>query len=239
MESPDRPNVNRASPDVYSPAIVDDLLHGVNEWRNIQDIVRLTFKALSDVVRAQGSSIREMERQLQLNISRSEFNQVMSSKANVSDLNDVQTLVESRNTYIEIQSQLDEKVSLSEVHRLISSRPSTDEVKNMLDAKLDFREVETDILTLNNRIDDMQRELIRRIENCASISEMDTITRQLAEKPNVTEMEEALQTKANKQSVANALHRKVNRSDMETALSTKADISEVQLLTNAMDMKAE
>lgn len=79
----------------------------------------------------------------------------MSTKANVSDLTEVQTLVESRNTYIEIQSQLDEKVSLSEVHRLISSRPSTDEVKNMLDAKLDFREVETDILTLNNRIDDM------------------------------------------------------------------------------------
>lgn len=62
MDSPDRINVDRA--DAYSPAIVDDLLHGVNEWRNIQDIVRLTFKALSDVVRAQGSSIREMERQL-------------------------------------------------------------------------------------------------------------------------------------------------------------------------------
>ena len=31
--------------------IVEDLLSGQNEWRNIQDIIRLTFKALTDVVR--------------------------------------------------------------------------------------------------------------------------------------------------------------------------------------------
>jgi hypothetical protein len=59
-DSPD--SGGRASPDMYSTVIVDDLLHGVNEWRNIQDIVRLTFKALSDVVRQQGASIRELER---------------------------------------------------------------------------------------------------------------------------------------------------------------------------------
>jgi hypothetical protein len=40
-------------------------------------------------------------------------------------------------------------------------------------------------------------------------------------------MEEAMQTKANKQSVANALHRKVNRTDLDTALTTKADASEL------------
>ena len=48
--------------DPYSPAIVEDLLQGVNEWRNIQDIIRLTFKALTDVVKAQGETIRELER---------------------------------------------------------------------------------------------------------------------------------------------------------------------------------
>jgi hypothetical protein len=37
--------------DTYSVVIVEDLLSGMNEWRNIQDIVRLTFKALTDVVK--------------------------------------------------------------------------------------------------------------------------------------------------------------------------------------------
>ena len=37
---------------------------GVNEWRSIQDIVRLTFKALTDVVKAQGETVRELERQM-------------------------------------------------------------------------------------------------------------------------------------------------------------------------------
>ncbi len=78
-----------ANIDPYSPVIVEDLLHviksihflstaffflpflessyhpqGINEWRNIQDIIRLTFKALTDVVRAQGETLRDLERQL-------------------------------------------------------------------------------------------------------------------------------------------------------------------------------
>lgn len=37
---------------------------GGNEWRNIQDIVRLTFKAVTDVLKAQGESLMEIERQI-------------------------------------------------------------------------------------------------------------------------------------------------------------------------------
>lgn len=48
--------------DLYAPTQVEDLLSGVNDWRNIQDIVRLTFKALSDIVRTQGSAILDLER---------------------------------------------------------------------------------------------------------------------------------------------------------------------------------
>jgi hypothetical protein len=48
--------------DPYSPMIVEDLLQGANEWRNIQDIIRLTFKALTDVVKAQGEALKELER---------------------------------------------------------------------------------------------------------------------------------------------------------------------------------
>ena len=42
--------------DPYAPALVHDLLQGGgqqgNEWRDIPDIVKLTFKAVCDVVRS-------------------------------------------------------------------------------------------------------------------------------------------------------------------------------------------
>jgi hypothetical protein len=55
--------------DPYAPALVQDLLQGGNmsgnnEWREIPDIVKLTFKAVCDVVRSQGLAIRELERTL-------------------------------------------------------------------------------------------------------------------------------------------------------------------------------
>jgi hypothetical protein len=34
-----------------STLIVDDLVNGTSEWRNIEDIIRLTFKAMSDVLK--------------------------------------------------------------------------------------------------------------------------------------------------------------------------------------------
>lgn len=40
---------------------VDDLIQGLNDWRNIQDIVRLTFRAMNDVVKAQGRTIATLE----------------------------------------------------------------------------------------------------------------------------------------------------------------------------------
>jgi hypothetical protein len=35
----------------HNTLIVDDLLKGTSEWRNIDDIIRLTFKALTEVVK--------------------------------------------------------------------------------------------------------------------------------------------------------------------------------------------
>ena len=43
---------------------IDDLTQGLNEWRNIQDVVRLTFKAFHDVLQAQGDAVRALERRM-------------------------------------------------------------------------------------------------------------------------------------------------------------------------------
>ncbi len=51
-----------ARSDLDGPDVIEDLRQGVNEWRNIQDIVRATFKALADVVKTQGVTICRLER---------------------------------------------------------------------------------------------------------------------------------------------------------------------------------
>ena len=65
----------------YSPNIVQNLLSvrqnhidphlskGVTEWKGVKDIVRLSFQALQDVVRAQGETLRELERQMPTRVS--------------------------------------------------------------------------------------------------------------------------------------------------------------------------
>ena len=45
----------------YFPNIVLDLLSGKEEWRNIQDIIKLTLKALWDVIKDQGKAINDIE----------------------------------------------------------------------------------------------------------------------------------------------------------------------------------
>merc|ERR1711871_194063 len=83
---------------------VEDLLSGLNEWRNIQDIVRVTFKALHDVVKAQGEAIRALER-------------AVASKANSDDVThavtELQRLIEAR--HVDVVQQMETKASVSDL----------------------------------------------------------------------------------------------------------------------------
>jgi hypothetical protein len=74
----DRPTLSGISPPRSSTPgvrkdagslVVDDLLQGMNEWRNIQDVIRSTFKALHDVIKAQGDAVKSLERQMETKAS--------------------------------------------------------------------------------------------------------------------------------------------------------------------------
>jgi hypothetical protein len=55
-----------------NPLSPDDLIQGLQDWRNIQDIVRLTFRAINDVVKTQGRTIAQLEKKLEDKCSRGE-----------------------------------------------------------------------------------------------------------------------------------------------------------------------
>ena len=68
--------------DPLQPAIAQDLLaNSANEWRSVQDIVKLTLKALTDVVRCQGASLRELEREMPFKCNKNDLNTVLAQKA--------------------------------------------------------------------------------------------------------------------------------------------------------------
>lgn len=86
--------------DPYAPSLVYDLLQGKNEWKNIQDIVKLTFKAVCDTVKSQGQAVRELERQIQTKSTLQELTSSLALKANISDVS---------RTIADLQATMDQK----------------------------------------------------------------------------------------------------------------------------------
>ena len=110
----DRPTLSGVSPPRTTPGnarkdtgslVVDDLLQGMNEWRNIQDVIRSTFKALHDVIKAQGDAVKSLERQ-------------METKASVTDVQ-----VQSYNSLIVPKTDSD-ALSIVERRPRCSARPT-------------------------------------------------------------------------------------------------------------------
>ena len=209
--------------------LVDELLNGLNEWRAVPDIVRLTFKALSDVVKTHTTSLRELEIQIATKANRSELVQ----KANISDLNrafsDVRSGPESKSLET-FQSLLEEKVSRKECQYIISGK--FNEIKSEIDKKADSRELQSEIRSLRSQIEELN---FKKKQS----KELDEVYRILEEKVNISDLNAALEEKANKQSIASALHKKVNRNDIEAMLLTKADLSELQSILAILETKAD
>lgn len=64
------------------------------------------------------------------------------------------------------------------------------------------------------------------------------LRREVEERPSMTEINEMLNTKANKPTVAQALHRKANKGEVEEMLSQKVDIEEFNRLITKLNEKA-
>lgn len=161
----------RSSNDPYSPNLVYDLLQGKKEWKNIQDIVKLTFIAICDTVKSQGTAIRDLERQVHRKANTEEIMQVVREKANVSDVS---------RTVAELQIQLDRKQGMDDIARLmedrvtkqdlqymISNKVSIEELTRVLQTKCNVHEVNMDISQMNLKIEEILKDISKRINNCA------------------------------------------------------------------------
>lgn len=235
METPSR----MYESDPYLPFMADDLLKGLNDWRNIQDIVRLTFKALSDVVRTQGQAIRDIERQLPLKVHRSEFTLALSQKANANELSEFHEALENRIPYMDFKILSEEKVSRSDVQYLLSNKPSIEEVRNLLEGKANIREVESEIGLVKAMVEDIQRDISRKLAQLPNERELEYLHSQLKDKVSIDEFREALEQKASKQTVNTALSSKVDKYSFDEFMMQKNDLDEIQRIMAALEAKAD
>ena len=184
-----------------------------------------------------------MERVLPTKASKAEVNAGLSLKANVADVSrtiaEVASTCESKLSFEEVQNLLDDKVSKADLQYLLSNKVSIEELNKVLDHKASAHEVNLELSSLQNKIDELHRDLTKRVQTCALQKDLAYLSTVLETKASVDDMNEALQSKANKQSVANALHRKANRTDVDQLLEGKADASDLEKICNLLEGKAD
>ena len=236
MNSPQRDyslNRSRIDIDSHNMTIVDDLLSGLSDWRSVQDIVRLTFKAVLDILKSQGETLKQLELDLPTKASKSELSSLHVLKSAQNDmfrnLNDVKQSLECKISTEEFYSMLDEKVSKKELAYQLSSKAGYDEIRGIFCEKNEVRELQAEVRALQSDFSQFSEENYLKMQS--TNTDIQDIVNAVNTKPSREEMLEALEEKANKQSVANALHRKANKVEVENFLSEKAEVTQLNHLS--------
>ncbi len=109
----------------------------------------------------------------------------------------------------------------------------------MVETKVGHAELQAETSTLNLKLDDLHKDLLKKSSTFASQKEVSHIASLLDSKANLNDMNEALASKASKDSVINALHRKANKAEIEAMVKAKLDIEDFQNLVNIVNNKVE
>jgi len=106
----------------------------------------------------------------------------------------------------------------------MSNKANIDEVRTLMETRVSTNEFKNEIASIASRIDELSKDQHKKSGNYVTLREFQALQSAVDQKVNISEFNEQLETKANKQSVANALHRKANRADIDALLARKADI---------------
>ena len=169
----------------------------MNEWRNIQDIVRLRFKAFHDVLRSQGDAIRRLEAALAEEraekVDLAQVNQVLKSGSKVEAL---------RRRVEDLEATVAEKAGKRDLGRELKKLqlPTKVEVQAAIDDRADVLQAQIKRLDTTDlgaggfkKINRLLRELK---EDIAARPDMEEIAMHLEAKGGVMEVGQILDEKA-------------------------------------------
>ena len=111
----------------------------------------------------------------------------------------------------------------------MQNRPSFDDIKTIMEqmAVSPQQEMfEEELTKMRTRIEELYKEVSRKAASSGGSSkEIQALTTTIDQR--FADVEEKLNDKANKQSVAQALHRKANKSEVEAILQKKAELADL------------
>lgn len=94
-----------------------------SEWRDQNEIIPLTFRALTDIIQVHTDSIKDLKSLITTRASKQELTATMSLKANVSDF---------AKMFEEMSSAMDSKVSISDVSALLKDYAQKKDLNEVL-----------------------------------------------------------------------------------------------------------
>ena len=242
--------------DSYSTGLVDDMLQGVNEWQNIQEVVRLTFKALTEIVRSQGHALKEAERQIK------GLRAEVAAKPWTSDVREAveemgRKLVDEvgKKPWLEdserrVQMEIRGKPWMSDLNLLaqeVDAKASREQVARMVEDKVSFSEMEEVLAGKANLEDitDLAEAGVHLRDVEAEVHQLEFSIKQL-EAQNTAALPDSMQhlftlleDKVSQRQLQEALEPFPSQDQLADLLSRKADTSELQRIFAALETKAE
>lgn len=136
---------------------------------------------------------------------------------------------------------------------MIQNKVSSDEMKNYFDSMNSIKynplqeEIRDEIMTLKRKVEDNANHFTMQVQSLknqgqmgvpqGSIQEISRVEKILESKIQV--LQEQLDDKASKSSVAEALHRKVSKQDFDENLGRKAELTDIERIFKNVDMKVD
>lgn len=227
----------------------NDLVEGLHEWRPVQEIVRLTFKALHDVVRAQAEAIRNLEKALGAKVSRPEHAATLAEKVSISELShtfdDLSKIIDAKLDAADAAGVLESKADRSATEAALQSKADHADVQRCLDAKADADELHRLFDELEARREASEARLLSAIDARADELEASLMARLGASESSAAAVEkmmesfraelvEALATRPTKAAVAVELRKKMSRGDVEAIIATQ-----MEGMASSLSLKAD
>jgi chromosome segregation ATPase len=212
--------------DVNYTDVVSGLLQETNDWINIQDIIKLTFKSVFDVIKSQSELIKEIESQLPSKTNKSELTAALQLKHDYADFTKYASEINNKKADKE---DIERQVALlkNEYNEKLNKATLTikDDIKSSIESV--GVQINSDIANIKGNIDtclktDIYDEKIKELEQRLDYDEkikeleqrLDNLSEKIEGKPNTTD-------------ITTALHKKANKADVDALLLTKAEKSDI------------
>lgn len=207
-----------------SISMVEELLAALGDWRGTQDVVRLTIKALTEVVKIQSMSISHINRSISI-LPDAQYFKDLENKITESNAD----------TLEKVESIVQDKVTRKDLKNLFGGKSYQD----LLKEKVSLEEFYTECKGSNDKIESLQTEFNRKILEISMDKELHRLNSEIKEKPTWKEIQEALDDKVSQSYFLSALNKKVNRSDLEEAIKPRLQTADLNSFNARLDSKID